>query len=197
MRKRSGAGRIETQACTYPTLLLQHLKNKEVANWAVRKCMKTNVATLGRTMREKRSVSTRVCVATQVDGVDILRRGGLRDAKFFGVPPGAIVSAAAECAGRAGRGSSLFFLSTARWKRLDLQEFAAGYSDEGHSAYHPALLLKVWLYTYALGMTSSRRLEQRIREHSALAASTHQILARSGNNASEPITVPRVPEWIA
>ena len=45
---------------------------------------------------------------------------------------------------------------------LDLQEFAAGYSDEGHPAYHPALLLKVWLYTYALGMTSSRRLEPRI-----------------------------------
>ena len=34
----------------------------------------------------------------------------------------------------------------------------------GIRAYHPALLLKVWLYAYALGMTSSRRLEQRIRE---------------------------------
>jgi transposase len=49
-------------------------------------------------------------------------------------------------------------------EKLDLQEFEAGYSDEGHPAYHPALLLKVWLYAYALGMTSSRRLEQRIRE---------------------------------
>jgi transposase len=49
-------------------------------------------------------------------------------------------------------------------EKLDLQEFAAGYSDAGHPAYHPALLLKVWLYAYALGMTSSRRLEQRIRE---------------------------------
>ena len=49
-------------------------------------------------------------------------------------------------------------------EKLDLQEFAAAYSDEGHPAYHPALLLKVWLYAYALGMTSSRRLEQRIRE---------------------------------
>jgi transposase len=45
-----------------------------------------------------------------------------------------------------------------------LQELEVGYSDEGHPAYHPALLLKVWLYAYALGMTSSRRLEQRIRE---------------------------------
>ncbi len=49
-------------------------------------------------------------------------------------------------------------------EKLDSQEFEAGYSDEGHPAYHPALLLKVWLYAYALGMTSSRRLEQRIRE---------------------------------
>src|SRR5437016_3932571 len=37
----------------------------------------------------------------------------------------------------------------------------------GSEKVHPALLLKVWLYAYALGMTSSRRLEQRIREHLA------------------------------
>lgn len=49
-------------------------------------------------------------------------------------------------------------------EKLDLQEFEQAYSDEGHPAYHPALLLKVWLYAYALGVTSSRRLEQRIRE---------------------------------
>lgn len=49
-------------------------------------------------------------------------------------------------------------------EQLDLQEFEESYSNEGHPAYHPALLLKVWLYAYALGVTSSRRLEQRIRE---------------------------------
>ena len=49
-------------------------------------------------------------------------------------------------------------------ERLDLSAFEREYSEEGHPAYHPALLLKVWLYAYALGMTSSRRLEQRIRE---------------------------------
>ncbi len=49
-------------------------------------------------------------------------------------------------------------------EKLDLREFEQGYSDEGHPAYHPALLLKVWLYAYALGVTSSRRLEQRVRE---------------------------------
>jgi transposase len=36
--------------------------------------------------------------------------------------------------------------------------------DEGGQLYHPSLMLKVWLYAYALGVTSSRRLEQRIRE---------------------------------
>ena len=49
-------------------------------------------------------------------------------------------------------------------EKLNLGAFVACYSEEGHAAYHPALLLKVWLYAYALGMTSSRRLEQRIRE---------------------------------
>jgi transposase/IS5 family transposase len=49
-------------------------------------------------------------------------------------------------------------------ERLDLAEFERGYSEEGHPGYHPALLLKVWLYAYALGVSSSRRLEQRIRE---------------------------------
>jgi transposase len=49
-------------------------------------------------------------------------------------------------------------------EKLDLREFEESYSNEGHPAYHPALLLKVWLYAYALGVTSSRRLEQRIRE---------------------------------
>lgn len=49
-------------------------------------------------------------------------------------------------------------------EKLDLGELESRYSEEGHPAYHPALLLKVWLYAYALGVTSSRRLEQRIRE---------------------------------
>ena len=62
-----------------------------------------------------------------------------------------------------GEGHLCFFVHGAV-EKLDLQELEAGYSDEGLPAYHPALLLKVWLYAYALGVTSSRRLEQRIRE---------------------------------
>ena len=49
-------------------------------------------------------------------------------------------------------------------EELNLGGFVEAYSEEGHPAYHPALMLKVWLYAYALGMTSSRRLEERIRE---------------------------------
>lgn len=49
-------------------------------------------------------------------------------------------------------------------ERLDLRGFEEGYGEEGRRAYAPALMVKVWLYAYALQVTSSRRLEQRIRE---------------------------------
>src|SRR5580704_6636263 len=39
---------------------------------------------------------------------------------------------------------------------LDLREFENAYSDEGGELYAPSLMLKVWLYAYALGMTSAR-----------------------------------------
>jgi len=49
-------------------------------------------------------------------------------------------------------------------ERLDRGGFEESYSEEGGALYAPELMLKVWLYAYALGMTSARRLEQRIRE---------------------------------
>lgn len=49
-------------------------------------------------------------------------------------------------------------------ERLDLRRFAEEHSETGRPGYPPQLMLKVWLYAYALGVTSSRRLEQRIRE---------------------------------
>lgn len=49
-------------------------------------------------------------------------------------------------------------------EQLDLKRFHQSYGEEGGQLYHPSLMLKVWLYAYALGVTSSRRLEQRIRE---------------------------------
>jgi transposase len=49
-------------------------------------------------------------------------------------------------------------------ERLNLRQFEAETSEQGRPGYPPQLLLKVWLYAYALGITSSRRLEQRLRE---------------------------------
>jgi transposase len=49
-------------------------------------------------------------------------------------------------------------------ERLDLRHFEEGYGEEGQRPYAPALMVKVWLYAYALQVTSSRRLEQRVRE---------------------------------
>jgi transposase len=58
----------------------------------------------------------------------------------------------------------LCFFVHAVVERLDLSRFHAAYSEEGGSLYHPSLMLKVWLYSYALGVTSSRRLERRVLE---------------------------------
>ncbi len=49
-------------------------------------------------------------------------------------------------------------------EELDLSAFETDYVEEGRAAYAPALLVKVWSYAYAMKITSTRRLEQRIRE---------------------------------
>lgn len=49
-------------------------------------------------------------------------------------------------------------------RRLNLEAFEQAYSEEGGSLYHPALMLSVWLYAYATGITSARELERRIVE---------------------------------
>src|SRR5205823_4449669 len=49
-------------------------------------------------------------------------------------------------------------------EHMDLRSFEQVYGEEGGALYCPALMLKVWLYGYAVGITSARRLEQRIRE---------------------------------
>jgi transposase len=66
-----------------------------------------------------------------------------------------------------GEGHLCFFVHRAV-EKLNLERFVEAYSEEGHPAYHPALMVKVWLYAYALGITSSRRLEERIKEDMAL-----------------------------
>ena len=61
-------------------------------------------------------------------------------------------------------GDHLCFFVHAVIERLNLRSFLDAYSEEGGPLYHPSLMLKVWLYAYLLGLTSSRRLEQRVRE---------------------------------
>ncbi len=58
----------------------------------------------------------------------------------------------------------LVFLISAMVERQDLREWESVYSDEGQRPYHPAMLLKVLLYGFALGVRSSRKLEQRSKE---------------------------------
>ena len=86
-----------------------------------------------------------------------------RDADLLRLLPGARIFAAAECTRGAGRRASLLFCES-HGGAVGFAEFERSYGDQGHPGYHPALMLKVWLYAYALGVTSSRRLEQRIRE---------------------------------
>ena len=60
-------------------------------------------------------------------------------------------------------GHLCFFLQQVVAK-LDLEPFEQEYSDEGGQLYHPALMLSVWLYGYATGVTAGRELERRIGE---------------------------------
>jgi len=47
---------------------------------------------------------------------------------------------------------------------LDLSEYDRAYGEEGQRAYNPRLMLKVWLYAFAVNVRSTRKLEKRIQE---------------------------------
>lgn len=49
-------------------------------------------------------------------------------------------------------------------ERLDMSVFVNSYSAEGGELYAPELMLGVWLYAYALGITSARVVERRLVE---------------------------------
>jgi transposase len=49
-------------------------------------------------------------------------------------------------------------------ERLDMSVFEQSYSAEGGELYAPQLMLAVWLYAYALGVTSARVVERRLVE---------------------------------
>ncbi|HME58893.1 MAG TPA: IS1182 family transposase [Terracidiphilus sp.] len=49
-------------------------------------------------------------------------------------------------------------------ERLDMSVFQQSYSQEGGELYAPQLMLGVWLYAYALGITSARQVARRLVE---------------------------------
>lgn len=61
-------------------------------------------------------------------------------------------------------GKNIFARLHAMVEQLDLVRFEEAYAAEGRRAYSPAMMLKVWLYAFCLGVSSTRRLERRIRE---------------------------------
>lgn len=56
-----------------------------------------------------------------------------------------------------------FFIDRAV-EQLDVRRFKEAYGSEGRLAYPPVMMLKVWLYAFALRVNSTRRLEQRVQE---------------------------------
>jgi transposase len=62
-----------------------------------------------------------------------------------------------------GSGHLCFFIRGVI-ERLDMRVFVQSYSAEGGELYAPELMLGVWLYAYALGITSARQVERRVVE---------------------------------
>ena len=62
-----------------------------------------------------------------------------------------------------GEGHLCFFVQK-MVTRLDLNQFEQAYSAEGGELYCPQMMLSLWLYAYAWGLTSARELERRIGE---------------------------------
>ncbi|MGA3370685.1 MAG: transposase [Terracidiphilus sp.] len=58
----------------------------------------------------------------------------------------------------------LCFFVRERMERLDMSVFVHSYSQEGGELYAPQRMLSVWLYAYALGVTSARQVERRLVE---------------------------------
>lgn len=61
-------------------------------------------------------------------------------------------------------GNHLCFFIRRVVDRLDLSRFEQAYAVEGGALYAPELMLSVWLYAYATGITSARQLERRLVE---------------------------------
>ena len=58
----------------------------------------------------------------------------------------------------------LCFLIHELVEALELSRFDEAYGEEGQKAYNPRMMLKLWLYGFAVNVRSSRKLERRIQE---------------------------------
>ncbi len=58
----------------------------------------------------------------------------------------------------------LCFLIHELIEAMDLIRFDEAYSEEGQKAYNPRLMLKLWLYGFAVNVRSTRKLERRVQE---------------------------------
>ena len=105
----------------------------------------------------------RVCVRTSLDASLILHERGDAMARFLDYNPDQAYLLPPSVQDVLGSGHLCFFVRRVVAK-LNLDSFRNEYGEEGGPAYAPEMLVSVWLYAYALGVTSSRRLEQRIRE---------------------------------
>src|SRR2546425_7808492 len=96
-----------------------------------------------------------------------------------------------------GENHVCFFLHRAV-EALELNAFEQGYADDGRPAYHPALMLKVWLYARSEEHTSElqslaylvcRLLLEKKKTECALIAQKARLGSRvSERNPSPPIT---------
>lgn len=89
------------------------------------------------------------------------RQGSM--SRFFAYAPDQVYLLPPTISDVLGSEHLCFFLHRAV-EQFDLQQFEQAYGSEGRLAYPPSMMLKVWLYAFAVGVNSTRRLERRIRE---------------------------------
>ncbi len=98
-------------------------------------------------------------------------------------------------------GDHLCFFLRRVVERLDLSVFEQSYAAEGGALYAPELMLSVWLYAYARGITSARQLERRLVEDRSQptrhAADTTPGQPRIGNLAPNQPISRKNPEALA
>src|SRR5580704_8704652 len=110
----------------------------------------------GRDVQYQETPGFRVCVRTRVDASLILQQRGDAMGKFLDYNPDQAYLLPPSVRDVLGEGHLCFFLRRVVAK-LNLNAFRDEYGVEGGQAYAPEMLISVWLYAYALGVTASRR----------------------------------------